>query len=413
MKHIKKITLACSCLFFGMAHAANPEPVIYGTVITNSNEQTTGTIRWGEQEMWLSDIFNGLKKNPVGIEHFTAEQKQALEDHQPGPQARIGGLQVTFKSFFGKDIKRPYYNLPFGAIAKLEIDTSNDKYQVTLHDGVTIDAAGDTNDLTDDIFVLTAEGNTVEYDMDSIKTIDFSQAPVDAKLFDDGIYGVLTTHKGEFNGRFMWDQDERGHKEKLDGYDENKTEYDIKFGDIKSIERKGNKSLVTLTDDSTLLLDGTNDVDESNRGLWMYHPDTGRVEIKWDDFVKLDMTDVDVKWMSFSDYQKISKPLSGTITLADNSSLKVTDIAYDLNQQSGLELLEVEIMDHDHFIPFRKIQKITKNNTTAVDLLLTNGEKHLAYGENSVTRDNNGIFAKQGNEYRWIMWKDVQSISFD
>ncbi len=396
------------------ASAENLEPVIYGTVISNNNEQTTGTIRWGEQEMWLSDIFNGQKMTTIGIEHFTDEQKEALEDHQPGPQARVGGLQITFKSFFGNEIKQPYYNIPFGALAKLELDNNNNKYLATLHDGIVIDADSDTNDLSDDVYVLTAAGDTVSFDMDEIKVIEFSQAPTEAKRFDQGIYGVLTTKSGQLQGRFMWDKDERALDEELDGYDENRTEHEIKFGKIKSIERQGDKSYVILKDGKSLLLGGTNDVDSSHRGLWFYHPDIGRQEIMWDDFVKLEFTDVDVKWLTFKDYQSHSHPLSGTIMLADNSTLKASEIAFDLNQQSGHELLEVEINNRNHYVPFRNIKKITQLNTSSVELQLRSGVKEIAYGQKAVSRDSNGLFVKdEHNNHQWIMWKDVKSIVFN
>ncbi|MCB1584013.1 MAG: hypothetical protein R3E90_09340 [Marinicella sp.] len=393
--------------------AANLEPVIYGTVITTKDEKVTGTLRWGDQEMWLSDIFNGRKVKTIGIEHFTEEQIQALEDHQPGPQARMGGLQITFKSFFGNEVKLPYYNLPFGAISQLAIDTNKGKYQATLHDGVVIDADGDTNDLTDDIFVLTADGNTVEFDMDEIKAIQFSQAPTDAKRFDQGIYGIVTTKNGQFQGRFMWDKDERALSEELDGNEADGTKHKIKFKDIKSIERQGDRSLVVLNDGQSLLLGGTNDVDSSHRGLWFYNPDIGRHEILWDDFVKFEMTDIPLKWLTYSDYQQYTKPLSGNIKLANDSAITVSEIAFDLNQQSGHELLEVEVNGIETFIPFRNISKITQSNPSAVSLLLTNGETVIAYGTRSVTRDNNGLFVTEGNEKRWIMWQDVQSIEFN
>lgn len=392
---------------------ASPEPVIYGTLITNNDEKITGTLRWGEQELFLSDIFNGHKIETIGIEHFTADEKKALEEHQPGPQAKIGGIQVTFKSFFGNEIKKPYYNLPFGAIAKLLIDDANSKYVATLHDGVEIIADGNANDLNDEIYVMTAEGDTKEFEIEDIKQINFSQAPVDAKRFDQGIYGTVTTKQGTYQGRFMWDKDERALTEKLDGYDEKRNDHEIKFSNIKSIERKDNKSLVTLNDGKALLLGGTNDVDSTNRGLWLYRPDTGRIEIKWEDFIEFEMNDVDVNWLTFRDYQQFNQPLSATVFLTDDSSIHVNSIAYNLNQQSGHEWLEVDINEHTHFIPFRTIKKITKLNTSAVELLLRNGDNKIAYGQRSVTRDSNGLFVMHNNRPRWIIWQDVQSIEFD
>ncbi len=391
--------------------AANPEPVIYGTATETNGNQVTGTIRWGDQEAFLSDVFNGTKLETVGIEYLSEDEKEILEAHQPGPQARIGDFQVTFKSFFGKEIKRPYFNLHFGSIAKLSIDESKNLFVATLHDGTQIKSNNDNNDLSDEVYFLTDEGNTIEYDLDDLISIEFSKAPDNAKTYDQGIYGTITSDIGTFKGRVMWDQDERMVSEKLDGH-ENGQEYNLKFDEIRSIERKGNKSLVELLDGKTLMLGDTNDVDNGNRGIWLDNPQFGRVEIKWSQFHKFEIQEVDVKWMTFDDYQAIKKPLKGHVKLKDESTVEADEITFDLNQKSSFEFLYADVKDSNWQIPFKNIKKMTKVSDAGVELVLNDDSKLFAYGNRSVTRDNNGVMAKVNGRHKWIQWTDIQSIEF-
>ena len=392
--------------------AANPEPVIYGSVTDSNGAVVTGTIRWGDQEQFLSDIFNGKKIAVVGIEHLTADEKDQLLDQQPGPQAQIGDIQITFKSFFGKEIEAPYFNVFFGSIKKMDI--TNEVIVATLHDGTKITSNDSSNDLTDEIYVKTPEGETKEFDLEDLQLIEFSKAPADAKVFADGIYGTVTSSIGTFKGRVMWDKDERTTDEELDGSDESE-DHEIKFADIVSIEKteSGKASKVVLRDNQSLLLKGTNDVNNGNRGIWVDHPDLGRVEIDWSQFEKLVIEDVDTVWQDFDDYQQQSKKLSGTVVLNDGTSIQADDLVYDLNQQSKAELLFADIGGNNRQVPLAKFKALKRVNEQSIELESHDMKKLTAYNNRSVTRDNNGILTKTGNKYRWIQWKDVQTIVFD
>ena len=410
---MKKIVLAVILTVSCSGFAANPEPIIFGTVTGTNGESYTGSIRWGDQETFLSDIFNGRKIATVGIEHLSDEEKDELMDHQPGPQATMGDLQITLKPIFGKKIERPYFNVPFGSVKLLEIDDRKKLFTATLQDGSTIVSDGsDSNDLSSSIFVKNLQGETKEFELSELSLIVFSKAPAAALPFGDGIYGTVTSSIGTFEGRVMWDKDERLTDKKLDGEDESK-EYEILFSDIKSIERNGNSSTVVLRDETTLTLTGTNDVDNDNRGLWVDHPDLGRVEIEWSQFRKLVIEDVSVKWLDFDDYANITKPLKGQVELKDGSTLEAERIIYDMNQQSSSELIIADVNKASREIPFRTIQKINVIHEQAVEVLLQDQTTILAYGNRSVTRDNNGIVIRSQGSYRWIPWQQVQALTFN
>ncbi len=400
------IAAACS------TQAANPEPVIYGTLVKANGQEVTGTIRWGDQETFLSDIFNGKKTATVGWDILTDDQQDEVESLQPGPKANIGDLQITFKSFFGKEVEPPFYNVPFGAIQRIDVDNKNDTFTATLHDGTQIIITESTNDLTDEINVLTPEGQTSEYDLDDLTAVVFSKAPERYSTFGEGIYGVVTSDLGTFSGRIMWDKDERLTSEELDG-SENGEDYEIKFTDIRSIEKQGNASKVVLRDNKELLLTGTNDVNNGNRGIWIDHPDLGRIEVHWSQFKKLVIQEVDVNWMDFDDYKNTTRPLSAQVTLEDGQSWLSKPLIFDLNQQSSAEMLYVEVDKANRQIPLHTIKSMQRLNDHSVELTFKDGSKKIAYGNRSVSFESNGLITNEDGKQQWTRWLDVKSLSFE
>jgi|GEM_PF-1090102 len=413
MKKITQSTLPMVLIFSVFTTmAANPEPIMFGTVTHSNGESTTGSLRWGDQETFLSDIFNGEKLMTTGIEHLSADEKEQLIDHQPGPKARIGDLEITFKSFFSKEIDMPLFNVPFGAIKR--IDHKDGVFTITLHDGSSFQSNDEHNDTRDDIYVLSTEGQTSEFEIEDLSSIVFSAAPTDAKSFDKGIYGTVTSEIGTFQGRIMWDKDERTMDKELDGNDESQ-EHEIKFAQIKSIEKvnNGNASKVQLKDGKTLTLNGTNDVNNSNRGIWIDNPDLGRIEISWQQFSQLNIESVDVDWLTFDDYVTQAKQLSGTVVLHDDKQIKAKALTFDLNQQSEAELLHVDVNGSNRQIPLKLIETITKKHDQAVELRLRDQSQLLAHGNRSVTQENNGLMVLADDQNKWYPWKLIKAIILD
>lgn len=412
---MKNINFILFTLLFGSVitvHAKNPEPNIYGTITLNNGETKTGTLRWDDEEAFLSDIFNGRKLATVDYEHLSDAEKDALLDRQPGPKANFGDFQITFKSFFGKEIEEPYFNVFFGSIKK--IDIANDIFIATLHDGTKIISNGGSNDMTDDVFVKTLEGDVTEFDMDDITKITFSQAPENAKVFGDGIYGVVDSTIGRFEGRIMWDKDERMTDEELDGNDDSK-EHEIKFADIKIIEKMedADVSRVVLRDGEELQLTGTNDVNRGNRGIWVDSPEHGRVEIDWKQFNRLTIKEVEVNWLQFDDYKNLVKPLKGQVKLKNGSIINAESITFDLNQQSQAELLYADINGNNRQVPLYLINAMNKNDNETIELTLKNGMKVMALNNRSVTYENHGIVTSEGGSKNYYPWSEVSGINFN
>jgi hypothetical protein len=389
---------------------AEPEPIIYGTVTTENGDNFTGSIIWGKQESFLSDIFNAQKTKTTGIEHLSQQQLEELEDHQPGPQVNFGDIQVTFKSFFGKDIEPPEFSVHFGAIKHIDIKAND--FIVTLHDGTLLISHGHADDLRATIHLKDSEGQAHSFELDELKRVTFQAAPVDALTWGDGIYGRLTTTSGVYSGRIMWDKDERLSHEKLDG-SQNQKEYAIQFSDIASIEKNNDSSVVVLRNGKSLTLSGTNDVNSSNRGIRLDHPRLGRLEFSWDQFQKLVIEPVDVPWLSVDDYQAITKHLSGIVLLKNGQKHKFDQMAFDLNHQSNAELIHFKTKKLSQQLPLRLVKKITVIDSMSARLTLRNGDSPQAYGSHAVNHDNNGLLITQKGKHQWLKWQDIQAIEFD
>ncbi|HSM60293.1 MAG TPA: hypothetical protein VK849_05825 [Longimicrobiales bacterium] len=92
----------------------------------------------------------------------------------------------------------------------------------------------------------------------------------------------METGDGELlTGWIRWDNDEEHTWEILDGRDGD-VDFDIELGRIASIRRLGPRgSEVTLLDGRTFELEGSNDVDDGNKGIFVTLEDGDTVMVPW------------------------------------------------------------------------------------------------------------------------------------
>ena len=88
----------------------------------------------------------------------------------------------------------------------------------------------------------------------------------------------------EFEGFIRWDNDEEYSWEILDG-ENGGLKFDIEFGQIDTVRKLGSwGATVTLLDGRTFELEGLNDVDRDNKGIFVQQDDGSMVLVRWDDF---------------------------------------------------------------------------------------------------------------------------------
>ena len=224
---------------------------------------------------------------------------------------------LTTDTLVGYDSEDDRHEILFGQL--VSVRPARREAEVTLSGGERLELAGgdDVDDDNDGIQISDPGLGQVEVDWDEVEVARFHspEAPVDLGGFDGGrrLRGtVMTADSTELSGWIRWDGDEQYSWELLDGSHAG-VSYDIEFGKISSIEKYYEMTTevavrasgvnvqtkpedgvrVTLWDGRVFELTGSNDVDDSNNGIYVVLDGSGQspddeesewVMVKWSDF---------------------------------------------------------------------------------------------------------------------------------
>lgn len=223
---------------------------LHGTLTTRSGERFTGYVTWDVDEIYTSDVLDG--------------------------------------EFDGRDVE-----IPFGAIESIERFSSR-AATVRLKDGREYRLRG-SNDVDSSIRGISVSDpglGQVSMEWDEFDSVRFH--PADAELsfsaFSGGerLVGTVVTWNGdELTGEIRWDDDEGRSWEMLNG-EADDVEFHVEFGQIARIESLGDGARVELRDGRVFELDGSNDVDDGNRGI-VIRIDGRETRVGWDSFKELRM----------------------------------------------------------------------------------------------------------------------------
>jgi hypothetical protein len=228
---------------------------LYGTVEDRWGDRYTGYISWDLDEILTTDILDGE------------------ED--------------------GRDRE-----IPFERISAIEKDLGRSRVFLTDGEEMVLSGSNDVDDGHRGIQISDPGLGMVEVEWDEFSFIRFHEPEVSAGYedFDGGhrLRGtVVTQDDEEFTGWILWDADEGYSWEILNGEDRDIV-YDVEFGKIATIERDSYRSAqVTLLDGRVLEMEGSNDVNEENKGILIQVDDQagnraeGWVLVSWDDFRQL------------------------------------------------------------------------------------------------------------------------------
>ena len=221
---------------------------LYGTLRTYSGLAFTGYVAWDASEILGSDVLDG---------------------EEDGRSRRI----------------------PFDRIASIERAGSSAARVVLRNgEGLTLRGTNDVNDGNRGIAISDPAMGQVVADWDDFESITFHEPSLAGGSygdFDGGrrLYGVIETERGqEFEGFIRWDNDEEYTWEVLDG-ESGGLEFDIEFGQVDTVRKLGSWGAeVRLLDGRTFELEGSNDVDRDNKGIFVEQDDGTTVLVRWDDF---------------------------------------------------------------------------------------------------------------------------------
>ena len=269
MRHIPTLFLAA--LGFGLvlgflaapseaAGGTGTEGFLYGQVETRSGNSYKGRLRWGDEEAFWGDFFNPSKDERPWMDEAPRDFRRRRE------AIEIFGIEIG--SRWGDNDGGRQFIAPFGAIEELRI-RGRSELTARMKGGFEIKLDGGSNDIGAKVRVWDASLGEISLEWREIERIRFLPTPSDLDVSGvTRLFGTLHADDGRtFRGWVQWDQDECLSTDELDG-ETRDGDLEIEMGRIRSIERKSRwGSNVVLRDGRELVLEGTNDVDDDNRGL--------------------------------------------------------------------------------------------------------------------------------------------------
>ncbi len=372
------------------AEAQQYESFLYGSVTTKDNTVYTGAIRWGKEEVFLTDIFNASKvENPYG-KYLESSHNNRYENYLPNHN----------------------FKCQFGDIASIT-PTSSISAIVELKEQKFINVERNSNDINTNIAIIDTELGLLNISWYKIKEVRFfqpKQFPVEN--FGNPIYGKVTTIVGEFTGFIQWDKDERLLSDQLDGKS-NTVDLAIQFSKIKHIKKIKSGSEVILKSGRKIELSGYNDVNSSNRGIIVTIPQVGRITLDWKHFLSLELLNYPASLNNCYNQFPPNERLSGKIYTTKNETLDGV-IIYDLDEAMTSEILDGNNDYLEFEIPFRNIKKIIPKSYNYCLVELKSGEKLYLGEETDVSEKNDGfLIFTENDKYHYLQWKDIQWIEFD
>jgi hypothetical protein len=373
---------------------------IHGTVITHAGSRATGLIRWGGQEAFWDDLFQSARldlpfsayaepaEEPAESEWWWQElAKRLVQAVEPGP--------------------RRIFAARFGDIAKLEVVGSNAAV-VTMRSGTAYRVSGYANDVGATLTVVDDELGEQEIEWGRVDVVEFSPAGAGAVFTGYRLFGTVAAGAQQFTGFIQWDEDEGLSTDRLDG-DAEDGRVSIPFSTIGVIEQRSAASArVTLTDRRVMVLDGTNDVNASNRGILVEDPRCGRVKVPWASFRRVELTRPDGSGPGYGDFAT-PKRLRGTVTTGDGAT-HAGAIHFDLDASESWELLEGTSGGLSYSIPFARVASLERRDSVAIVTLVGGGELRLDDDPSAVQQPVGVVVVSDGGGETFVPWRELRRI---
>lgn len=404
------ITLILLVFTFSLNAQTSSEAWIYGQVTTWDGDTYEGQLRWGKEEAFWTDMFNASKIDNENLEYLDKDIKRQLANNRGSRNKNWGGW-VTRSISWSEESFTHQFSVEFGQLKQI-IRKNSSKVIVTMRNGQEIRLSGSGyNDVGAKVRVYDEEVGKIELDWSDIEIVDFKSAPNTLKSeIGEPLYGKVESWTGTYEGYIIWDKDERVTTDKLDG-ETRDADMSIEFGNIVSIEQKGNSSEVVLKSGRSYRMGDSNDVDNGNRGVIVVMPGKGRVVIDWDDFDKVTfVTAPNVDMKTYNSYVQPTK-IYGTVTTEKGQSY-TGSLVYDLDETYTYEILDGSVKDTEFEIPFGAIQSIQPRGNDESMVVLKTGEKYELDDSQDVNDKNTGIlvFEKENADPVYIFWEDVAKI---
>ncbi len=381
---------------------------LYGRITTEDGATHEGRLRFGgDEEAFWGDYFNGFKDENPWIAHVRPDR---LKERR---SIKIFGFEIAhWESRI--NIGRPFMGR-FGDIARIEARSRD--IRVTLRSGTVFDLDRfSADDLADGVRVWDIRHGVVDFDEWGIRLIEFLPTAL-LENAPDRLHGTVRTRKSKFTGFIQWNREEGVATDELEGYTDD-GELKLRFDTIHSIARNSSDgSLVTLLDDREIVLSGTREVSQGNRGIYVDDRRYGRVLISWDAFESVDFSPSG-SGPAFGDFPP-GLPLTGSVTTRAGRSI-AGRLVYDLDESETTETLDAPSHGVDYTIPFGLIASIVPpghedRGDQRTKVILHSGEELQLEGTGDLGEWNAGmlIFVEGRKRPEYVLWTEIERVDFD
>jgi len=403
------------------ASDAHPD-FLYGRITTHGGAIYEGRLRWGgDQESFWGDYFNGFKAENPWVAHAPPgrlpRERRSIE---------IFGVEIGHRKR-RNDLGR-FFMARFGDISRVEADGRD--VRVTLKSGTVFDLdrfeASDFDDgvrvwdvtrgvvnLTADIemeFLARIDGNRRIRTIELLPTARLHAVP-------DRLHGTVRTRQGEFTGFVQWDREECVGSDLLDGKTSDGP-LGLRFDTIRSIARHSvDSSRVTLADGREMVLSGSREVGQGNRGIYVDDRRYGRVLVSWEAFERIDFRPGG-SGPAYGDFPPGSA-LTGSVSTRAGRRI-AGRLVYDLDESETTETLDAPSRGVDYTIPFGLVASIALpgrdgRRADRVRVTLQDGEELELEPTGDLGEKNAGmlIFVDGRTHPEYVPWTEVAQIDLD
>jgi hypothetical protein len=389
------------------APANDARGFLYGRITTRSGSVYEGRLRWNNtEEAFWGDFFNADKKELPYFEYLPRKERRRRESIE------IFGIPIGISLGEKKNEGRQLV-ARFGDLRRIEVERGDDA-MVVFKSGARYEVSGGSNDIEEETEITVWDrSGEIRVRWEEIRAIDFLPVPAGLKVPDFRLRGTVQTDDGTFRGYIQWDQDECLSSDELDG-ETRDGKVSLRMGEIRSIERDGrNRSEVILRNGRKLVLDGTNDVDSSNRGIYIHDWRFGRVLVDWDAFRRVDFDPPGDSGPAYADFRP-GRPLFGKVSTEEGQTYRGR-LVYDLDETDTMEFLNGQRREVEYSIPFARIAFLLPERGSSTRVIYKDGQEVKLADAVDVDRDNAGVlvFAQGQKEPRYISWEEVRRIDFE
>lgn len=410
------VAVAALAAPFAVAGQQAPaEDRIYARVVTAAGQVHEGFLVWDENEASWADLLNGDKEIPVrNVED--AERLGAFDPEDRERAVEFLGFRISWDEDDLGYPSRATSGVRFGHVRTLT-RLDDDSALLLLRNDREVEFSGGSTDIGErvrGIVVEHPEGGRIELRWRDLDVVELVPAPAGAvtSLARNRLHGTVTDRWGNsYTGFVGWDRDEMFDDQILDGELDGR-EMEIPFADIASIERDGRSaSRVSLRDGTELVLSGSNDVDDDNRGLQISDPELGQILLDWDDFdaFRLHPPEGPTGYETFAGAGR----LRGTVVTRDGRELTGL-IRWDNDEEYGWEILDGEHGDTDFDVELSKVASIEPVSRSSSRVTLRDGRTFELEGSNDVDDGNKGVFVElQDGTIELVRWEELDRVDFE